>query len=53
MKIAIMFLIGFVVGFSMICGGGALFHYGLDGFAVFIGSFIIGSTTAGIAANNR
>ena len=52
MKIAIMFLIGFVVGFSMICGGGALFHYSLDGVAVFLGSFAVACVTAGIAANN-
>lgn len=52
MKIAIMFLIGFVVAFGMICGGSTLFGYGLDGLAVFLGSFAVASVTAGIAANN-
>lgn len=52
MKVAIMFLIGFVVGFGMICGGSSLFGYGLDGVAVFLGSFAVGCVTSGIAANN-
>lgn len=52
MKIAIMFLIGFVVAFGIICGGSTLFGYGLDGVAVFLGSFAVASVTAGIAANN-
>lgn len=52
MKIAIMFLIGFVVGFSMICGGSALFGYALNGVAVFLGSFVVAATTATIAAHN-
>lgn len=52
MKVAAMFLIGFIIGFSMICGGSILFGYGIDGVAVFLGSFIVGSVTAGIAANN-
>lgn len=52
MKIALVFLVGFVVSFFILCGGSVLFHYGLDGFAVFLGSLAIGSITAIIAANN-
>jgi hypothetical protein len=47
-----MFLIGFVVGFGMICGGSVLFGYGIDGVGAFIGSFAVAATTATIAANN-
>lgn len=52
MKVAIMFLIGFVVGFSLICGGSALFDYGIDGVGVFLASIITAGATAAIAANN-
>ncbi len=52
MQVACMFLLGFVVAFSMICGGSALFGYGIDGGAVFLGSFLVGCVTSGICANN-
>lgn len=51
MKVAIMFLVGFVVAFAMICGGSALFHYGIDGVSVFLGSFAVASATSTITAN--
>lgn len=52
MKVAVMFLIGFLVGFAVICGGSTIFGYGLDGVAAFVGSFAVASVTATIAANN-
>lgn len=52
MQVAIVFLVGFVTSFLTICGGSILFHYGLDGVAVFVGSFAVGVTAAGIAAHN-
>lgn len=51
MKVAIMFLVGFVVAFLMICGGSALFHYGIDGVGVFLGSFAVAAVTATITEN--
>lgn len=52
MKIALVFLLGFVVSFFMICGGSVLFHYELDGLAVFLGSLAVGAITAFSADNN-
>lgn len=52
MKVATMFLIGFIIGFGMISGGSMLFGYGIDGPAIFLGSFIVGAATAFLAANN-
>lgn len=47
---AIMFLVGFVISFTMICGGSKLFDYDLDGVAVFAGSFVTGIMAAVITA---
>lgn len=52
MQVAIVFILSFVVSFLTICGGSLLFHYGIDGVAVFVGSFAVGATAAAIAANN-
>ena len=51
MQVAIVFLAGFVTSFLTICGGSLLFHYGIDGVAVFVGSFAVAAVTALIAAN--
>lgn len=52
MKIAILFLISFVVTFIVICTGGMVFHYPLNGFAAFLGSAAVGLAAAAIAHHN-
>ena len=46
MKQGLLFLIAFVTAFLVICVGGKVFGYDLDGVAVFIGSLVVGGVTA-------